>query len=355
VKTELSPVKQLFFFSIISLLLLSSCGDNGGRKKFFYETASKNDLNKKAEISFSADTIDKVLEIEFHIAQPQNIPFPVHIQSKDTLRTTSLRIELLCDGKPIHLNGKKFECFNRKMSYCIPAENSNLIFHTDTFNLLQNRSVKISVPFYFFSSVAAGTKAIQVRIYQDEFFSEMHSVKKLNPKIQEMHEATNGSNLYDSIEVTYRNTITQRLLDLQLSFRINIPKIYSSTFICKKITLQNDKDWNPTGSDFTLFKSSYPDLYFETFFPGERFLMHTSRIQKSTGEWNIGDTSEIIYYSDKDILGLSILDHDNFSKDDVISKWEGSIEELKKSQNTPIKFGHITAFEAEFENTKARN
>ncbi|MBC7862912.1 MAG: hypothetical protein IAF38_08045 [Bacteroidia bacterium] len=349
--------KALLLVIISASVILSSCGSGESeRKKFKYQTASKNDIDKKAEIIFTADTSNRTLEFEFYISNPSGIPFPVHKESKDTCRYTSYRFEFLCDGKPITLSDQKFECFHRRMNYRIPPGSSTLIFQTDTLHALQRNSIKISVPFYFFSSIAAGNgKDIQLRVYQDEFFSEIHAKKQLRPNAKEISEAANGDHYNDSLDVIYRNSMPQRLVDMQVSFKLNIPKVYSSTFICKKITLQNDKDWSPAGSDITLFKSSYPDLYFETFFPAPQFLMHTSHIQKSTDEWNIGDTSEIVYYNDKDVFKISVLDWDKFSHDDPISIGECTIEQLKKSESVPVKFDHITGFVVRFENTKTKN
>jgi hypothetical protein len=69
----------------------------------------------------------------------------------------------------------------------------------------------------------------------------------------------------------------------------------------------------------------------------------------------MGDTSRIFYYSEKDIFKISVMDHDNWSKDDVIASWEGTVEELKRSDAAPLKFGHVTNFQTRLENPSVKN
>jgi hypothetical protein len=335
------------FTCLILVFFCTSCLDFGAKKKdtaVQFTIAKKKGTEDKIDAEFSVDSADKVLVLTINLKNLGKISVPIDREKKDTLRCTALRCQFLFDGKPIPLNASRFKFLDQENSWLIPGADE-LCFRSDTFFCVGQKTLSLRIPFYLFSAIPAGKKKpFQVKIYQDSFFSASHYAVKPGEK----------GNETDSVSYWYRNAKAHTAIDFLVSFNLDIPKIYSSQLICNQIKLQNDSSWGPAGSDVTIWKSSYPDIYFSTYAPNG-FLVHSSAIEKSTAEWSRGDTCEICFYSESDPVEIWVMDYDHLSKDDVIGTWSGTLKDLRSAGNTPLKFGHITTFRAKLGEAQAKN
>lgn len=318
---------------LLSAVVFFSCADE--RKTISFKTGTKNSLLEKTSAQFVIDTIDRTLIVVLNIANPSGIPFPADKESGEKCTNAAFHFTLFKNGAPVNCNSGKcgFE-LNSLGSVIRTADQGKLSFVSDTVDLTGLNRITFRLPLYFLSALPAGTNNIDLEVRSGEYFSKPLTVKS------------------DTVLVTKRKNMPGEELNALLSFTINIPKIYSSLFICNKISLQNDSTWNPYTSDFTIFRSSLPDIYYEIYNP-HLFPFYRSNFQKSSIEFNCGDTCTFYFYSENDSISIGIYDHDNFSKDDVLGYIRCSPADIKNRRL--LKSSHVASFEATLLNVKPEN
>ncbi len=307
-----------------------------------YNLSSQNDFAKKTRSEFYIDTAEQSLIITVVINDVSAIKFPIHPQTKDTFRYSVLRFDFFEGTRPIEAMDCKcsfsYSGFSNTLPYSLAAK--TLSFVTDTINLSVPQRITFRLPFFHLRNLSAGQKNLTLKIKNDEFYSDQKKKEKI----------ING----ERRTVYERERMSGEGMHVLLAYPFKMPKVYSSIFICDKITLQNDSSWSPSGSDFTIFRSSLPDIYYEIYTPAN-FTHHRSQFQKSTIEFNRQDTCTLYFYSPGDSLTIGVFDHDNFSRDDGLGSIRCTIKDLQESSSSPLKNLHVNGFYARLTNIKTEN
>ena len=259
---------------------------------------------------------------EFSFSDLENELLNGIVYKGDTLQSTIFKMQLLCNGKlmvPDLIKGRFTSC-----------EDSSCVFYTSFTRLKTNMLDKIEIPLYALKNFPAKSKVqLQLRLWQDCFVGEEIWTKR---KI--------GN--YESTYI-YRDTLYKKLVDNVYSFSVTVPEIYKTSIVCDSIILQNDTTWNPYGSDNTIWNSSLPDIYFSVLdeFWNEQLSSH---IEKSCSIFNTPDTLAYYHYKPDEIIRISVYDHDNLSRDDVLGSWKGSLDKVKNRMRYRLKFDHVEEF-----------
>ncbi len=189
-----------------------------------------------------------------------------------------------------------------------------------------NRPVRIIIPLYILRRFKANTKIlVNVRIWQDYFLCDKKST------------LANGTQKY------FVDTLVKKLIDNSYSFSLSVPPINMSEIICDSIVLQNDKDWNPAGSDNTIFKSSYPDIFY-SIIDYSNFEQSSSHIEKSTSKFTQGDTLLFYYYKKNEPFYLEVRDFDFLSRNDLLGDTVLNQELMPENKTLILKFRHVNCF-----------
>jgi len=196
-------------------------------------------------------------------------------------------------------------------------------------SLIDRFPVKIIIPLYFARKFGEGKMlTIKIRVWQDYFMSQKRD-KPSEPGKVTMEEI--------------RDTLKTKLIDNVYSISFKMPPIYKTEIICDSFALQNDTSWSPGGSDNTLFKSSYPDLFYSLDDYGY-FTQSTSHIEKSTDKFEYGDTLVLYRYKLHEPFNLRIFDYDFLSKNDQLADTMLDPEQLPDNKTNVLKFGHVKHF-----------
>lgn len=252
------------------------------------------------------------------------------VSGNDTFNLSFFNIEILFDGKPV-----VFAVENPEKSWLKRITQNkisdSLQFSSDLQDLKKHSQFDLKIPLYVFSSIKAGTNGeVSVHCWQDYFLTEE---KEKRNKIIGEYESTSY----------YRDTLFSRRADNFYSFHFTIPEIYKTEISCDSIILQDDQNWAPAGSDNTLWKSSYPDIYFtlNDLYNNEQAI---SVIEKSTAVFFLGDQLDFYHYSASEPIYIRVLDYDNFSSDDLLGTWKGNLKSFENEATYNLRFGHITRF-----------
>lgn len=225
----------------------------------------------------------------------------------------------------------EFSDYKRNMKSGRLYENMNDssgIFYEEK-SLKENFPIKIIIPLYFARKFEEGKMVtVQIRVWQDYFLSRKRN-KPNEPGKVTMEEI--------------RDTLKTKLIDNVYSISFKMPAVYKTEIICDSLILQNDTSWSPGGSDNTLFKSSYPDLFYSVDDYGY-FTQSTSHIEKSTDKFEEGDTLVLYRYKPHEPFDLRIFDYDFLSKNDQLADTMLDPEQLPNNKTSILKFGHVSRF-----------
>lgn len=324
-------------FCLLTVVALFSCfneREDGQTTETTFDLFSDGEVKVKSELKNNshwkpADKIkakihlkENKLVVEFNFSDLEKELLNGIVYKGDTLRSTMFNMQLLCNGK---LVGTDFI----KGSYNA-CNDSSCVFYSSVTRLKANMLDKIQIPLYALKDFPANSKVqLQLRLWQDCFMGEEIWTKK---------KIGNYNTTY-----IYRDTLNKKLIDNVYSFSVTVPEIYKTEIVCDSLILQNDSAWSPYGSDNTIWNSSLPDIYFSVLdeFWNEQ---SSSHIEKSCSIFNTPDTLAYYHYKPDEIIRISVYDHDNLSRDDVLGSWKGSLDKVKNRMRYRLKFDHVEEF-----------
>ncbi|MCK6649499.1 MAG: hypothetical protein L6Q66_07575 [Bacteroidia bacterium] len=285
---------------LFSIVLLSSCirernYDIKTATPVPYTQISKTPAFTDQFASLTLDSINNVLLINLTIKNADKIPFPTNQQYNDTLTHTAFNFEFLYNG---HIVKSDYCSFKNTLRWTndTTENKDDLRITTDTIDLAEGNSFSFKLPYYAFHQIKSGKQKFTLKVYQTIFMD------KLRLKTDSTYKYLK---LYDP----------KQIFATEISFELNIPKIYKSKLYGYGLQLRNDSTFSPVGMDNTIWNSSYPDIYWSVFYPTDMIYAQTP-YQKSTDRYEGKDTFILYHYYKNDSIGIGVYDHDNLSRDD---------------------------------------
>ncbi len=321
-------IKKIFFLAFS--IYLSGCVNTNFRENTVptpvnYSVLQNSAYFNRKNMSFSIDSLNKTLYLKLTINGLKDFPFPVNQKYKDTLFKTAFNFDFYCENKIILSDYP-----NLKNTFLYQYNNSstpnNLSISSDTIDLRKSNEIQIQIPFYAFHNLKRGKRSIELAMSQTVFTDEF--------TIQKPESSREYIHLY----------ATKPLMNGRVKFEINLPAIYKSTIYGLGLELKNDSTFSPAGMDNTIWKSSYPDIYWTIFYPKNVFYAQTP-YESSTDKYEGHDTFNLYHYYMNDSVGFGVYDHDNLSGDDWMGSWWGSLNSLEKTEYRRLKFDNIHHFD----------
>lgn len=315
---------QIIFF-ILCLILILSCNSeyHENRERMIpiaYSTSFKSPFFNDKYTSISLDSIGNTLYVSLNISASKNIPYPVNSEFKDTLTRTAFNFEFYSDGQLIRSDYKGINnTLHWKKDTTISK--NDLIVTTDTIDLEEGSLISFKLPLFAFHSLKNGKHLIKMKVYQDLFTDETYF-------------KTDSSSGYKHLYAA------KKLFESEITFEVNVPKIYKSKLYGFGLELRNDSTFSPVGMDNTIWNSSYPDIYWTIFYPQNELYAQTP-YQKSTDRYTGLDTFTLYHYTTKDSIGIGVYDHDNLSRDDGLGYKVVDIQSLIRKYPKRISFDAI--------------
>ena len=324
-KTKLKILFILSFAIYLNSCLNRTYKEENIPKPIKYSVLQKSAYFNRKNISFSIDSVGYNLFIKLTINGLKDIPFPINQQYNDTLFKTAFTFDFYCDNKIIVSDYRVLKntfCYFRDTS----ANAKNLSISTDTVDLRNSNELQIQIPFYAFHNLKRGKQSIELTMSQTVFTDEK-TIEKPNSYREYIH-------LY----------ATKPLFNSRVKFDLIVPAIYKSIIYGQGLELKNDSTFSPAGMDNTLWKSSYPYIYWTIFYPENKFYAQTP-YEGSTDKYVAHDTFNLYHYYITDSVGFGVYDHDNLSRDDGLGYWWGSLNNLEKTEYRRLKFGNVHHFD----------
>ncbi len=316
-------MKTIKLFFLVSIIFFSSCIDEWDK---FLDTKQ---LNYK--IIDASDNFKDYSKI--HIEQYKNtITIKLHIKALIKSPKSSSKKDKLSVYKRFKFNlydenNNKITidpAFNDNLTGSNIIKHTNLNFTSKDYNIVKTNDIELSIPLIYFYKLRHGKHKIKLRITTDN----------------------------ETIIDKFKNDQTNQNINLNfwgnIEFELNVPEIYKTTVCNDSIILQNDKDFSPVGMDFS-FKSGLPDIYWQIVYN-----LDENNYEKinSNHEANYAvmyvykDTLSFLHFKKPKELQIKVIDRDDLSPDDIIGVWNGSVNNLKSSNNdyTTLKFNHIDKF-----------
>ena len=198
---------------------------------------------------------------------------------------------------------------------------NNHVFVSDIRTMEGNRRFKVKIPLYNFHYVPHGEHKFYFKILQKRFYHGLFNEEKDTSLIWAIAETD-----------------------------IKIPKIFKTTLCTDSIILRDDDSFSPAGMDFS-FRKGYPDIYwFFSYDAGnDNDFLQTFHSREATYSvlYPYRDTISFLHYKNLNQLDISVWDRDDFSKDDFIGEWKGSVDDLipeKGKDFQELKFDNIDRF-----------
>lgn len=278
-------------------------------------------FNKKTT-ELLIDSLDKNLYIQLNFRDCSGLPFPINSEYHDTLTKTAFHLDFYSNNKLIE---SEYVSFLDKMQWKSAYSDSCLRLKTDTVDLKYANNQFIQVPLYAFHKIKSGHNSFTLHVWQDVFTNDLRVMTK------------------DSSFRTQHLYSKKELLNAKVKFDITIPTIYKSIIYGEGLSLKNDSTFSPAGMDNTLWRSSYPDIYWAIIYPKNKYYVNTP-YQSSTDKYVANDTFSLYHYYANDSIGFEVLDHDNLSRDDVMGSWSGSLQSISSTKPVVIKFDNVKSF-----------
>lgn len=322
--------KKTIFF-IFSTIFLTNCDfrnyDNvkDYPKPINYSVEQKSDYFNQKNIAFSLDSLNKTVYIKLTIKGLKHFPFPVSKECGDTLFNTAFNFDFYYHNKIIDSEypalKNSFRYFNKEVT-----SEKKLSLSTDTVDLRKSKELQFQVPLYAFHNLKRGKQTIELSMSQTVFTGVACII---NPD-----SSSSYIHVYE----------TKPLLNARVKFDIDVPPVHKSIIYGLGLELKNDTTFSPAGMDNTIWKSSYPDIYWAIVYPQEVFYARTP-IEPSTDKYIARDTFNLYHYHINDSIGFGVYDHDNLSRDDWMGDWWGSLNNLKITEYKRLKFGNVHHFD----------
>jgi hypothetical protein len=328
-------MKIKFLFFLFCLACLWGCGVGGMRPKevlkpVSYSVVERSAVFHRKNMAFSLDSLGNNLLIHLTINElGKNFPFPVNKEYNDTLTKTAFNFDFFCGGKPL-LSDYNF--LQGTLHWNRIPENTELHMLSDTINLKLYNDLFIEVPFYAFHNLKKGKQTIELVMWQDQFTDRL--------------DMRNQDGSYRTLYLSTKKP----LFSARIKFDIFLPEIYCSTVYGQGLVLKNDSTFSPAGMDNTLWKSSYPDIYWAIEYPKGKLYAQTP-YETSTDRYVGLDTFKVYHYYKNDSIGFEVYDHDNLSRDDFLGSWWGALNKLTKPVATEISFGNVKSFKVALKET----
>lgn len=315
---------MIFTFSFFSCLNLHP-EKKTEPKPVSYSVLNRSNYFNKNNISFSIDSLNNMLFVKLNIKELRNFPFPINSDYQDTLFKTAFTFDFYCNNKIItsdyRIFKNTFHYYNDTLSTA-----KNLSLSTDTVDLRKANELQIQIPFYAFHNLRKGKQIIEIEMSQTTFTDEVRVMKP------------------DS-SYSYKHILTVKpLMNARVKFELNVPEIYKSVIYGRGLVLRNDSTFSPAGMDNTLWKSSYPDIYWTINYPKNEYYAQTT-YEPCTDRYTEHDTFNLYHYSTNDSIGFGVFDHDDLSRDDFLGSWWGSLNDLEKKEYKRLNFDNVQSFD----------
>lgn len=290
-----------------------------------YSTGQRSPLFHEKNIGLQLDSGNYMLFVSLDLHLSKEFPFPIQPEYHDTLRNTAFEFEFLEDGKPV------LSDYNRLQKTLIWQEDSlkglqPLRWISDTVDIEFPTSITFKIPYYAFHHLKKGKHRLELKMAQQLFTDELY--------VPENNETGKYIHL----------NAAQSLLSGSALFDLDIPAIYRSEVYGYGLQLKNDSTFSPAGMDNTIWNSSYPDIYWNIYYPKDVPYTQTD-YQKSTDRYEGRDTFCLYHYYREDSIGIGVFDHDNLSRDDVLGYWYGATVPLQRKPLKRISFSNIKWFD----------
>jgi hypothetical protein len=291
-------------------------------KPVSYTVIEKSTAFNNKNVSFSIDSLNNRLFLRLTINQlSKEFPFPVNTKYKDTLTKTAFNFDFYSNGKLI-LSDYKFLQASLRWSHERPMNGLNL--HSDTVNLINYNNILVELPYYALHTLKRGKQSLELHIWQDTFTDKLDVLNK------------------DGSYSSYRLNEKKSLFNAKVKFDILLPAIYQTMVYGEGLVLRNDSTFSPLGMDNTLWKSSYPDIYWALVYP--KNILYTQTYCETSTDRYVGlDTFTLYHYCENDSIGFAVYDHDNLSRDDFMGGWFGYLNALD-TFSRDITFDNIKSF-----------
>ncbi|MES2138450.1 MAG: hypothetical protein V4511_01995 [Bacteroidota bacterium] len=322
--------KLKILFCFFCAVYLNSCeyhryDEVASPKPVNYSVVQKSVFFNEKNISLSIDSFSNALYVKLTVNGLKNFPFPVDKKSKDTLFKTAFDLVFYSDNKIIVSDYPELKNTFRYFKDTL-ATIKGMSFSTDTIDLRNSNDLQIQIPFYAFHNLKRGKHTIELAVSQTVFTDEV-SVINTDNSPGYMHAYA-----------------TKPLINARVKFDMLVPPIYKSIIYGLGLELKNDSSFSPAGMDNTIWKSSYPDIYWAILYPENEFYVQTP-YETSTAKYIGHDTFNLYHYYVNDSMGFGVYDHDYLSGDDGLGYWWGSLNNLKKTEYKRLKFGNVHHFD----------
>jgi len=327
---------------------LSACLFNREKKDTFhrvpYQLTDKSPLFNDDNFELIIDSAGNYLHIKLKgKAGLKKFPYPKDDQG-NLLSSTAFSFSILNNKLP--LTGASLTNFH-DVRYSYFGYNrwlgQTVTHSTDTSDLSRGFVAEFKIPFYAFNKLKTGIHELELRGIQNVFCSQA------NFETLRIDSASKDTTLK-----YVRHYSPSVLIAFSVKFKVQVPQIFRTTLYGYGIELRNDSVFSPAGMDNTLWKSSYPDIYWTVDYPCNNFYC-SSDYQKSTSHYDEQDTFYLYHYTPYDSIAIGVWDHDNLSRDDYISYQNFSLQQLPAGKKTILKFDNIKAFEIKAEKGYAVN
>lgn len=126
--------------------------------------------------------------------------------------------------------------------------------------------------------------------------------------------------------------------EARLAFEITMPAMQHLQLLMNCLELDTTQ-FNPSESDFRLFGSGFPDITWQISKADKPIFQ--SFVCTNTLDYCKTDTLPTLHICKEDLLTLTILDHDNVSKDDVLAETIVKASDLLASSSYPLVFSVV--------------
>jgi len=321
-------MKNLFLFLFISVLFFG-CVEEWDRKldekPIDTEILGSTSLFSTKNVRIKISEYQKFLTISLDYKISKEIKFPVDSFYRDTLTETRFFLKLFCDGNPVKIDQR---VVGYKGFSVTPPDSNQVIIPFKKQSILSVYHDEVQLPLSVFHTIKTGKHHFEGDLFITSFYGSYYDTT---------------SREYVDQEIPFHG------IKGKVKFILDIPEIYLTTLYGDGLELRNDDKFNPYEMDFALFGTGLPDIYWEIFYPasGESdfsFPYWRSREATNDTEYINKDTVYLYHFSLKDKFKIGVYDRDDFSRDDFLGDWFGSIKELESDSLKTLRFDYLKWF-----------
>jgi hypothetical protein len=313
---------------ICFIFLLSGCISQWDRKlkekNLPVVIQTKSQYFSSRNVNLKITEYKKILAFELDYYIPSSFHFPIDTIYGDTLNETNFHITFKCNGKPITID-KRLKNYKGYYSFVCDSDRLTISFNKQKIKSLYH--AKLELPLTIFHDLKKGKQKIEADIYAHSFTSSHYD--------SQTHEIIDLEAQIDSICGN-------------ATFELTIPPMYLTILYGYGLELRNDKEFSPIGMDFS-FRLGLPDVYWQIFVPstGEKDysfpFWRSGEATYSTGYHKL-DTVYLYLFSKNEKIKIGIYDRDDFSTDDFLGDWYGSVSSLVADSVKTLSFDNIKWF-----------